>query len=168
MEILYASEMKAPFGTVYMAATIKGICKVGLGDKSEFYEWLFEHVDAVEAVHRDYYMLHELKVQLRRYFRSKLRKFDLKLDLRGTPFQRRVWHGISEIGYGKTLTYKDLTRRIGPGQGYQAVGNACGANPIPIVVPCHRVVGSNSSIGGFGAGIKIKEYLLQHEGAILI
>jgi methylated-DNA-[protein]-cysteine S-methyltransferase len=84
----------------------------------------------------------------------------------GTEFQRRVWLELKRIRYGKMISYKELAKRVGVQRGYQAVGKANGANPLPIVVPCHRVVGSNSKLVGYAAGLKTKEFLLRLEGAL--
>lgn len=82
--------------------------------------------------------------------------------LSGTPFQKRVWKAIQKIPYGKTLTYKELAKKVGSPNAYRAVGSACGKNPLPIIIPCHRVVASNG-IGGFTGGLKLKKKLLKLE-----
>lgn len=104
-------------------------------------------------------------VQLHEYFAGHRRTFDLPLAPRGTEFQRRVWRALGEIPYGKTLSYGELARRIGNAAASRAVGLANGANPLPIVVPCHRVIGANGSLTGFGGGLPIKRTLLALEQA---
>jgi len=101
--------------------------------------------------------------QLRAYFRGELKNFDVPLDLQGTPFQLRVWEGLREIPYGETMSYGQLARQIGERDAVRAVGAANGSNPIPIIVPCHRVIGSNGSLTGYGGGLAIKEKLLALE-----
>ncbi|MGH9794511.1 MAG: methylated-DNA--[protein]-cysteine S-methyltransferase [Candidatus Acidiferrales bacterium] len=104
--------------------------------------------------------------QLKEYFAGRRQEFDLPLDLRGTPHQQAVWHGLLDIPYGETLAYGELARRVGTPKAARAVGAACGANPVWLVVPCHRAVGSNGSLTGYGGGLWRKEYLLKHEGAL--
>ena len=88
---------------------------------------------------------------------------DVPLDLRGTPFQLRIWQELCKIPFGETVSYQDLARRLGKPQAARAVGQACGRNPIPLIVPCHRVIAANSSLGGFSAGLDRKRWLLEHE-----
>ncbi len=103
--------------------------------------------------------------QLDEYFAGRRRRFDLPLAPRGTDFQRRVWRALSDIPYGKTISYGELARLIGKPSASRAVGLANGANPLPIVVPCHRVIGADGSLTGFGGGLPIKRKLLALEGA---
>jgi methylated-DNA-[protein]-cysteine S-methyltransferase len=103
--------------------------------------------------------------QLRAYFAGELNTFDLPLKLEGTAFQMRVWQALLEIPYGQTCSYKDVALRIGDIGAVRAVGLANGRNPIGIIVPCHRVIGSNGSLTGYGGGLPRKQWLLQHETA---
>ena len=98
--------------------------------------------------------------QLREYFAGRRSEFDLPLDPAGTEFQRTVWRLLREIPYGETISYGELARRVGNPQASRAVGAANGRNPIPIVIPCHRVIGSNGKLTGFGGGLPTKEALL--------
>ncbi len=102
-------------------------------------------------------------VQLRAYFAGELRDFELALAPHGTPFRLRVWSELARIPYAQTISYGELARRIGKPQASRAVGAANGANPLPIVVPCHRVIGADGSLTGYGGGVWIKEWLLAHE-----
>lgn len=101
--------------------------------------------------------------QLAAYFAGRLTRFDLALAPEGTPFQREVWSALTEIPYGETVSYSELARRIGRPAATRAVGAANGKNPLPIVVPCHRVIGADGSLTGFGGGISIKRRLLDLE-----
>ena len=101
--------------------------------------------------------------QLKAYFAGKLEKFDLPLAPEGTSFQREVWKRLCEIPYGETVSYGELARRIGNPKASRAVGLANGANPIAIVIPCHRVIGSNGKLTGYGGGLPLKEKLLALE-----
>ena len=102
--------------------------------------------------------------QLEEYFAGKRRRFELPLAPRGTEFQRQVWRALTEIPYGKTISYGELARRIRNPSASRAVGLANGANPLPIIVPCHRVIGADGSLTGFGGGLPIKRRLLALEG----
>jgi methylated-DNA-[protein]-cysteine S-methyltransferase len=102
--------------------------------------------------------------QLDEYFTGRRREFDLNLRLEGTPFQRRVWAALMEIPYGATWTYIQLARRIDNPKASRAVGLANGRNPISILVPCHRVIGADGSLSGYGGGVERKRWLLAHEG----
>jgi methylated-DNA-[protein]-cysteine S-methyltransferase len=108
-------------------------------------------------------LLAEAAAQLRAYFAGRLREFDLPLAPQGTPFQQRVWTELRAISYGATLSYGELAHRIGDAGAARAVGLANGANPLPIIVPCHRVIGANGTMTGFGGGIARKRWLLAHE-----
>jgi methylated-DNA-[protein]-cysteine S-methyltransferase len=103
--------------------------------------------------------------QLAEYFTGKRRRFELPLAPRGTAFQLGVWRALTDIPYGQTISYGELARRIGRPSASRAVGLANGANPLPIVVPCHRVIGADGSLTGFGGGLPIKRKLLALEGA---
>jgi methylated-DNA-[protein]-cysteine S-methyltransferase len=104
--------------------------------------------------------------QLEAYFAVRLRCFDLPLDLQGTDFQKRVWHALERIPYGETRSYMQIADAISSPKAIRAVGAANGANPIPIVVPCHRVIGSNGKLVGYGGGLPLKKRLLSLEGAL--
>ena len=101
--------------------------------------------------------------QLEAYFAGRRTRFDLSLRFAGTPFQNEVWAALCDIPFGETMSYGALASRIGRPTASRAVGGANGANPLPIVVPCHRVIGSDRSLTGFGGGIEIKRFLLDHE-----
>ena len=105
----------------------------------------------------------ETIAQLRAYFAGELQEFDLPLAPTGTPFQITVWRELQAIPYGETISYGELARRISKPKAARAVGLANGANPLPLVVPCHRVVGSDGRLTGYGGGLPIKEALLAHE-----
>jgi methylated-DNA-[protein]-cysteine S-methyltransferase len=112
--------------------------------------------------------LAEAARQLEAYFAGALRRFDLALNPTGTPFQLRVWRELEKIPYGDTISYGELARRIGKPDAARAVGLANGANPIPIIIPCHRVIGSNGKLTGYGGGLDIKERLLALEQRQLV
>ncbi len=104
--------------------------------------------------------------QLNAYFAGELRDFELPVTLRGTEFQRRVWGALREIPYGETISYGELARWVGNPKASRAVGLANGRNPVAIVVPCHRVIGADGSLTGYGGGLERKVWLLEHEASI--
>ena len=111
-------------------------------------------------------LLKETVRQLRAYFAGDLRVFDLPLELLGTDFQKRVWHELETIPYGETRSYMQVATAIRAPHAVRAVGAANGANPIPIIVPCHRVIGSSGKLTGYGGGLPLKKRLLELEGAL--
>jgi methylated-DNA-[protein]-cysteine S-methyltransferase len=106
--------------------------------------------------------------QLSEYFEGKREDFDIPLELAGTEFQRQVWTELTSIPFGQTVSYGDLARSLGKPSAVRAVGAANGDNPISIIVPCHRVIGSDGGLTGYGGGLERKEWLLKHEGGLLL
>ena len=106
--------------------------------------------------------------QMGAYLTGDRTRFEMHLDMRGTDFQLAVWDEILRIPYGSTVSYADIAKRLHLPKAYQAVGSAVGHNPLPVVVPCHRVLGSDGSLTGYVGGINTKQWLLRHEGALLI
>jgi len=105
--------------------------------------------------------------QLDAYFSKKRRRFEIPLDLRGTPFQLRVWELLLTIPWGETRTYGQIAKALSRPKASRAVGRAVGANPVSIVVPCHRIIGSNGRLTGYGGGLERKTALLEHEGLVV-
>ncbi|MGH9790976.1 MAG: methylated-DNA--[protein]-cysteine S-methyltransferase [Candidatus Acidiferrales bacterium] len=162
-EIMAETTMDSPIGRIYVAAGPGGITRMEIGRvpaaragarANGTGAWAEALAHLARAVR-----------QLEEYFAGRRRDFDLRLDLRGTPLQQRVWQGLLAIPFGRTLTYGELARRVGTPRAARAVGAACGSNPVPLVVPCHRVIGSDGSLHGYGGGLWRKEFLLKHEGA---
>ena len=113
-------------------------------------------------------VLDEAARQLDAYFAGELVAFDLPLELNGSEFNRRCWLALASIPYGQTVSYGEQARRLGLGHdAARAVGAANGRNPLPLVLPCHRVIGADGSLTGFGGGLDVKRFLLEHEGALL-
>jgi methylated-DNA-[protein]-cysteine S-methyltransferase len=113
-------------------------------------------------------VLDDAAEQLDAYFAGELIAFELPLDLDGTEFQRQCWLALATIPYGQTVSYGEQARRLGLGpDAARAVGSANGQNPIPVILPCHRVIGADGSLTGFGGGLHLKRFLLEHEGALL-
>lgn len=101
--------------------------------------------------------------QLEAYFKGEIKDFDMPLNMDGTDFQRQVWQALNQVPYGETCSYADIANRIGNPKAVRAVGAANGKNPIPIIVPCHRVIGSTGKLTGYAGGLDIKVWLLEHE-----
>jgi methylated-DNA-[protein]-cysteine S-methyltransferase len=109
----------------------------------------------------------ELRAQLDEYFAGQRRAFDLPLEMAGSPFQRRVWRALRDIPYGETISYGELARGIGVASASRAVGVANGHNPVCVIVPCHRVIGADGSLTGYGGGLERKRLLLELEAGVL-
>ena len=165
-DIAYA-RMDSPVGPVWVATSGLGICALGLGagQPERFFGWLARRIDA-EPPREDSAALAPALTQLREYFSRVRHEFDLSLDARGTAFQQAVWAEISGVAYGATTTYGEIARRIGRPRAARAVGAAVGANPLPILIPCHRVIGAGGSLTGYGGGLETKEALLRLEGVL--
>ena len=167
--MVYCTSFDSKIGLIYLASTDKGVCKISVPrqTKKDFFRWLRENFDDSEVTDNKS-RNKEVIDQLTRYFNGKLARFTVSVDMLGTPFQTRVWKELCKIPYGTTITYKQLAKRLGTSRGFQAVGRANAANPLPIIVPCHRVVGADGSLVGYASGVKTKEFLLKLEGALMI
>jgi O-6-methylguanine DNA methyltransferase len=149
---------ESPVGPLIAAATDAALCQLEFSDAASVEKRMNELGRA-----RSNAILDELWRQLEQYFRGELREFTLPLAYPGTQFQERVWSALREIRYGETWSYLDLARRLGDLGATRAVGAANGANPIAIVIPCHRVVNANGDLGGYGGGPWRKRILLDLE-----
>ncbi len=146
----------SPLGDLLLAGDADGLQLINLPCGSHARqpapEWV--HDEAVFA---------DAARQLREYFAGERRAFDLDLNPAGTAFQLEVWHALQRIPYGRTVSYGELARRLGRASASRAIGAANGANPLPVVVPCHRVIGADGGLTGFGGGLAAKRWLLDHE-----
>lgn len=104
--------------------------------------------------------------ELKEYFAGKRQQFSIDIKPEGTPFQVSVWKALQQVPYGETVSYGELAKQVGNPRASRAVGSANGANPIPIIIPCHRAIGASGDLTGFGGGLDVKQYLLTLEGAI--
>jgi methylated-DNA-[protein]-cysteine S-methyltransferase len=146
----YYGYYESPIGLLEVICTKEGLLSVEFVDKklSEVYPNS---------------LLEEVLKQLDQYFKGERKEFDVPLSLGGTPFQNQVWNELQNIPFGRTLSYKELAVKLGNEKATRAVGNANGKNPISIIVPCHRVIGSNKSLTGYAGGLDRKKWLLEHE-----
>jgi methylated-DNA-[protein]-cysteine S-methyltransferase len=166
--IIDVTEKQFSPGRFLLAATDKGLCKVAFPTESRtsFERWLklnFNDPELRESAEK----FDEVMDQLKAYFEGTLTEFNLKLDLCGTSFQQQVWQALINIPYGKTASYGDIAKVVHLPDASRAVGAANGANPIPVIVPCHRVIGSDGKLTGFGGGLPLKEKLLMLEGLMI-
>jgi len=150
-DVVASRALRAPWGKIRISVSARGVREVRL--------------DQVSRRDRgDSPILDEVVRQLEEYFQGERRRFDLPFDLHGTEFQRRVWKALARVPFGATLSYGDLARKAGSARGYRAVGQAVGRNPLPILVPCHRVLAAGGGLGGFSGGLPLKKRLLAIEG----
>ena len=152
------TECPSPVGPLLLASDGDGLCLIEFQDPRHPFKRSGEWQPGEDAV------LRETRRQLDDYFDGKRRVFDLPLAPRGTAFQQQVWMALRDIPYGETISYAQLAQRLGTPTATRAVGAANGRNPLPIVVPCHRVIGADGSLTGFGGGLPTKRFLLQLEG----
>ena len=151
----------SPIGPLGLVATDRGLRAVSWRGEETSVELPPDMLDG-----SDHPVLARAAAQLDEYFRGDRTSFDLPLDLRGTEFQLAAWRALGDIPYGSTRSYGEQASLIGRPKAVRAVGQANGRNPVPIVLPCHRVIGANGSLVGFGGGLDTKTVLLQHEGAL--
>ncbi|MEK8131124.1 methylated-DNA--[protein]-cysteine S-methyltransferase [Paenibacillus filicis] len=161
------TEVDSPIGVLTLASFSGALCRVGFGgfeasrDKLELWSdrWFgtrsWQYAPAA---------LSEASAELDAYFGGSLQQFSVKLELRGTPFQVQVWEALRTVPYAQACAYKDIASQIGSPKAVRAVGGANNRNPVPIIVPCHRVIGAAGAMVGYGGGLGIKTFLLQHEG----
>lgn len=164
-EAVAYTSIPMPVGDILVAGTERGICALVIAAHAGMptaLDALRQYCPAALLV-PDAGALRDATCQLTEYLDGTRRTFDLPLDLTGTPFQERVWQSLLEIPYGDTVTYRDLAHALGRPGGAQAVGGAVGRNPISIIVPCHRVLGSDGSLTGYLWGTHVKRWLLDHE-----
>jgi methylated-DNA-[protein]-cysteine S-methyltransferase len=152
--------VKSPIGTLKLVASDEGLAAI---------LWENDHPQRVRlnivAENNRHPVLMEAEKQLKEYFAGKRKQFTLKLDVAGTAFQRKVWNALLTIPFGETRSYGQIARQIGNPSAGRAVGAANGRNPVSIVAPCHRVIGSTGKLTGFAGGLDVKAYLLELEGA---
>ena len=162
MLTLYYSRMSSPIGPLVIGVSDKGLAIIEW-DRGDFPKGrLARTADWQESEERTAVARREL----REYFAGKRRIFDVTLDLHGTEFQKKCWRALLKIPYGETRTYAQIAKAVGNPRGFRAVGMANHDNPVPIIVPCHRVLASDGTLGGYGGGLDMKRKLLELEGAL--
>jgi methylated-DNA-[protein]-cysteine S-methyltransferase len=166
LDVAYTS-MDSPFGPLLLAQTSRGLVRVGLPNQDSD-ELLADLADRVSPrVLEAPAQLDAVRRELDLYFAGKLDHFDLPLDWRlSGGFRQRVLRAINRIPYGQTRSYTEMARKAGNERAVRAAGTACGSNPIPLVVPCHRVLRTGGALGGYGGGLPMKQALLELEGVL--
>ena len=162
------AEIDSPIGPLTLYGTNEGLMAIVFPRHSRIAveAWLDRVIGEVRIVDDD--AAHEGTIgQLEEYFAGARREFDLELDVRGTAFQRHVWEAVAAVPYGQTRSYADVARSVGNAKAVRAVGAANGANPLPLVIPCHRIIGSSGGLHGYGGGLDVKARLLEIEGVII-
>ena len=154
MRDLYLSYVESPIGIIEIQGIADAITDLNFVDKRQ------------KADLPSNAVIDKAAEQLREYFNGVRKEFTVTLDLEGTEFQKKVWRALLTIGYGKKVSYKYIAEAVGNPKAVRAVGAANGKNPISIIVPCHRIIGSDGSLTGYGGGIWRKEWLLRHEGCM--
>ncbi len=157
-----------PLGLVDLTFSAEGLCGLEMVDAEEVLPFIIPgliHGTAGQAPpDRLIGEVNDAIGEIQGYFRGLATDFaEVPLDLRGTPFQLQVWGELQKIPFGHTISYQEVARRLGKPGAARAVGRACGANPIPLIVPCHRVIASSGALGGFSSGLPRKRWLLEHE-----
>jgi methylated-DNA-[protein]-cysteine S-methyltransferase len=158
-------EVPSPIGPLTIAERSGRVCLVHFGVGGDDVDTCLERWYPGELrVRRP---IDSIRLALHEYFAGDCRALDaVAVELNGTPFQRKVWEALREIPAGATLSYADLARRIGEPRAVRAVGAANGANPVAVIVPCHRVIGADGTLTGYGGGLDRKQWLLAHEGVL--
>ena len=146
-----------PVGRLTLVASSKGLQQVIFGAKK------LSTAKSVSGKANDH--LTQTEKQLREYFAGKRKKFSIKLDISGTEFQESVWYALSKIAYGKTVSYAQQAKLVSKPKAFRAVGSANGKNPVSIILPCHRVIATDGTLGGYGGGLSIKRKLLALESS---
>jgi methylated-DNA-[protein]-cysteine S-methyltransferase len=152
----------SPVGPLFLAATERGLCRISYRVEDQEEELARTFGARVLRMPLD-----AVRRELDEYFQGRRREFDVPLDLRVAPFHEAVLHELARVPYGRTATYGALAARVGRPRAARAVGAVMNRNPIPIVLPCHRIVGANGSLTGYAGGLHVKRALLELEGAIL-
>lgn len=159
MEKIFTAYFNSPIGLIKFMGNEKGILTLDFIDKAN------ESADSEQELLPS--CMNECRQQLSEYFEGKRKMFDLQLVINGTAFQQKVWNRLIDIPYGKTLSYKDIAEQSGNIKAVRAVGNANNKNKIAVVIPCHRVIGSNKSLTGYAGGLWRKEWLINHERSFI-
>jgi methylated-DNA-[protein]-cysteine S-methyltransferase len=154
----YTTYLETPLGTLQITAEEHGLTTVNYSNDTP----------TKSPDQSQHPVLTKTVTQLNEYFDHKRENFDIPLVLKGTDFQQKVWKQLQQIPYGQTITYSELAKRLGDPQKARAVAGANGLNPIPIIIPCHRVIGADNKLTGYSGGIARKEFLLKLEGALLL
>ena len=166
--VIYWTQLKQGQWNMYVAATTAGLCYIGSPNApfEEFAVWAKKRLP-FHILIEDAKELQAYIKEIIAYLEGRSNKYTLAMDLHGTPFQQAVWQVLQELEYGQVVTYTDIAQKIGKPQSVRAVGSAIGANPVLLFVPCHRVIAKSGKLGGFRAGLEMKEQLLKLEQSLV-
>jgi len=168
---IFYSTINTPIGKILLASTNKGICWVsydtGPDVVTDLKQWGKRWLSSDRLIEEQTAVLQAAAQQLQEYFQGMRKDFSIPFELYGTEFQRKVWQALLQIPYGEVHSYKEVAKAIGSPKAVRAVGGANNRNPLSIFIPCHRVVGADGSLVGYGGGLPIKEYLLKLEASAL-
>lgn len=151
--------IRSPIGVLKLEATDEVLTAIRFGDDNQ---------NAVNQPELASAILEKARNQLKEFFDGQRQEFDIPLAPEGTDFERQVWDQLKNIPFGKSITYTQLAQKLGDSNKVRAVGRANGQNPLPIIIPCHRVIGANNKLTGYAGGVERKRWLLQHEGVLLL
>ena len=163
--MLYYSVISSPIGKICIVKSEIGVRRILFSKYYPFKKYLL-NIFPNERIEKNNKELKEIDKQIHEYFHLSRKKFSLNVDLQLTSFYQKALLKVLEIPYGKTSSYKSIEIKAGNGNASRDVGNANANNPLPIIIPCHRVIANNGSIGGYGGGLKTKRFLLELEGAL--
>jgi len=149
-------KINTPLGFLIVVSDGEGLCKIAFESEGSTMN--------LSDLKKDPTTMGPITSQIKAYLKSELKRFNLPLHLSGTPFQKRVWSELIKIPFGETRSYQDIAKAVGSPSASRAVGSACGKNPVPIVVPCHRVITKSGGLGGYSGGLDLKKTLLKLEG----
>lgn len=154
-----ARYINSPIGVLKLEATDKALTAIKFSDDGQ---------NAVTQPEPASAILEKARSQLKEFFNGRRQEFDIPLAPEGTDFEQQVWNQLKNIPFGKSITYTQLAQKLGDSNKVRAVGRANGQNPLPIIIPCHRVIGANNKLTGYAGGVERKRWLLQHEGVLLL
>lgn len=164
---LFYKEINSIIGPLTLCATASGLCMIKFGtyevNSAAIAGWVKAQLGPAAQIYADAGSLSGAEQQLGAYFSGELQSFSVPLDMRGTVFQLQVWEALLSVPYGESASYKDIAVKIGNPQAVRAVGGANNRNPVPVIVPCHRIIGAGGSLVGYAGGLVIKSRLLQLE-----
>ncbi|MFC5450720.1 methylated-DNA--[protein]-cysteine S-methyltransferase [Paenibacillus aestuarii] len=170
VQALHYAEIDSPIGPLVLVASSQGLCAVEFGtlidNKEKLEAWAGRWYGEF-TLQEDRQRLTPVVQQLEQYFQGKRAAFEGELDLQGTEFQKKVWQALLKVPYGHTASYKDIAAAIGSPKAVRAVGGANNRNPIPVLIPCHRIIGASGELVGYGGGLDIKVFLLELEGIVV-
>ena len=166
MEAIYYSSVSSPIGTIWVASDRRGVCLLRFGRKER--EFLQEIArTGVQSIRADHQINRGVSEEITAYFEGTVTRFSSPVHLRGSPFDMKVWEALQRIPLGETRSYQDIARQVGNPKGCRAIGGANRRNPVPLLIPCHRVINKDGGLGGFSSGTHIKEWLLRFEQGVI-